>query len=57
MHESPTQPRLPKPANIVDALQQHALTKPDEVAFRYLDSAGNETEVINYSDLLVDISA
>ncbi len=57
MHESPTQPRLSKPANIVDALQQHALTKPDEVAFRYLDSAGNETEVINYSDLLVDISA
>ena len=52
MHESPTQPRLSKPANIVDALQQHALTKPDEVAFRYLDSAGNETKVINYSDLL-----
>lgn len=41
-----------RPANIVEALQQHAIVKPNDIAFRYLDNAGNEAAVNSYSELV-----
>ena len=53
MHDSLSQVDLAKPDNLVHALQQHAFSNPDAIAFRYLDSAGNETIAVTYSELLV----
>ncbi|MDB4446015.1 fatty acyl-AMP ligase [bacterium] len=52
IEKSPTYPNARRPANIVEALQQHAVEKPSEVAFRYLDNAGNEAIVNSYSELV-----
>ena len=52
IHEPQAPARYSKPASIAEALRHHAHAKPNEVAFRYLDSAGNEAKVNTYSELI-----
>ncbi len=50
--DSSADPGAWRPANIAEALQQHAVAKPNDIAFRYLDSAGNEATANSYSELV-----
>lgn len=52
MHRVDESPTDWRPANIVEALQQHAVAKPNDVAFRYLDNTGNESTVNSYAELV-----
>ena len=52
MHRVDESPTDWRPANIVEALQQHAVAKPNDVAFRYLDNTGNESTVDSYAELV-----